>query len=188
MRKLVQYTLTSIDGSVEDPRRYFAQTDLDVASPPVFDAVLDQLESEMIARQDAVLLGRTTYDEWAGYWPTSTVQPFADFINGVRKHVVTSRPLGGEWSNSERVEGPLVEVVRELKARPGGDVGVHGSIRLARSLLAADLVDELHLAVGPVLDPEGPRLFAGLPELRRLELVSATPTPSGALWLVYRLP
>ncbi|MEA2549306.1 MAG: hypothetical protein QOE42_1904, partial [Chloroflexota bacterium] len=69
----------------------------------------------------------------------------------------------------------------------GGDVGVHGSITLAQSLLAAGLVDELQLAVGPVLDPKGRRLFEGLDDLRRLELVSATPTPGGTVWLTYHL-
>jgi dihydrofolate reductase len=74
-----------------------------------------------------------------------------------------------------------------VKARAGGDVGVHESITLARSLLAEGLVDELCLAVGRVLDPVGPRLFSGLPERRELELVDAESTPSGSLWLRYRL-
>jgi dihydrofolate reductase len=77
--------------------------------------------------------------------------------------------------------------VRDLKARPGGDIGIRGSITLARSLLAAGLVDELVLVVGPVLDPTGRRLFEGLDDLRRLELVRATPTPGGTVWLTYRV-
>ena len=186
MRKLVQYTLTSLDGAVEDPRRYFPDTDPSVASPPTFDAELVDLETAMIGSQDAVLLGRTTFDEWSGYWPTSNEQPFADFINGVRKYVVTSSALTRTWSNAEAVTGSIADIVRDLKARPGGDIGVHGSITLARSLLAAGLVDELNLAVGPVLDAEGPRLFQGLGDLRRLELVRATPTPGGAIWMTYR--
>jgi dihydrofolate reductase len=75
-----------------------------------------------------------------------------------------------------------------VKARAAGDVGVHASITLAKSLLAEGLVDELCLAVGRVLDPVGPRLFAELPARRELELVEATPTSSGSLWLRYRLP
>ena len=186
MRKIVQYTLTSLDGAVEDPRRYFPDSDPTVAGAPVFDPVLVDLEAAMIGSQDAVLLGRTTFDEWSGYWPTSSEQPFADFINGVRKYVVTSSALTKTWSNAEAVTGSIADIVRDLKARPGGDIGVHGSITLARSLLAAGLVDELNLAVGPVLDSEGPRLFQGLGHLRRLELVRATPTPGGAVWMTYR--
>jgi dihydrofolate reductase len=184
---VVLYTLMSLDGATEDPHRYFPETG-DNHGAPVFDEELVRLEGEMIARQGAVLLGRRTYDEWSGYWPTSDEQPFADFINGVRKYVVTSTPLTGAWPNSEAMRGPIEDTVRDLKGRPGGDIGIHGSITLARSLLAAGLVDELHLAVGPVLDPEGRRLFDGLADLRRLELVRAIPTPGGTVWLTYRVP
>jgi dihydrofolate reductase len=188
MRKLVLYTLTSVDGAVDDPQRYFANNDPTVASAPVFDAVMVDLESRLIGSQDTVLLGRHMFDEWSRYWPTSDEQPFADFINSVKKYVVTSTPLTNSWGNAEAVAAPIADIVRDLKARPGGDIGVHGSITLAQSLLAAGLVDELQLAVGPVLDPKGRRLFEGLDDLRRLELVSATPTPGGAVWLTYRVP
>jgi dihydrofolate reductase len=186
MRKMVLYTLMSLDGAVEDPRRYFPGTDPTVPTAPVFDPVLTELEARMIRSQDAVLLGRHMFDEWSGYWPTSDEQPFADFINGVKKYVVTSTPLTSSWGDAEAVKGPIADVVRELKERPGGDIGVHGSIELAQSLLTDGLVDELNLAVGPVLDPDGRRLFARLDEWRRLELLSATPTPTGSLWISYR--
>lgn len=186
MPDIVLYTLVSLDGATEDPRRYFPETG-DTNGAPVFDEELARLEAEMIARQGAVLLGRRTYDEWSRYWPTSDEQPFADFINAVPKYVVTSTPLGGDWNNSQAVSSPLAEVVADVKKRADGDVGVHASITLAKSLLAEGLVDELCLAVGRVLDPLGPRLFAGLPERRELELVEAAATPSGSLWLRYRL-
>ncbi|MEW1952275.1 dihydrofolate reductase family protein [Terrabacter sp. NPDC080008] len=187
MRKIVVYAITSLDGAVDDPTRAFPpDTDPDKPQPPTFDDGLIEQEARLIAAQDAVLLGRHMYDQWSRYWPTSDEQPFADFINGVKKYVVTSTPLTTEWGDSEAVSGPLADVVSRLKALPGGDIGVHGSIQLAQSLLAEGLVDELHLAVAPVLDPEGRRLFDGLPGLQRLALQSATPTPSGALWLVYR--
>jgi dihydrofolate reductase len=184
---LVLYTLVSLDGATEDPHRYFPETP-DRPGAPVFDEELVRLEGEMIARQGAVILGRRTYDEWSRYWPTSDEQPFADFINAVPKHVVTSTPLTGDWHNAQAVSGPLAGVVAEVKARVDGDVGVHASITLAQSLLAEGLVDELCLAVGRVLDPVGPRLFAGLPARRELELVEASSTSSGSVWLRYRLP
>jgi dihydrofolate reductase len=187
MRKIVQYTLMSLDGAVDDPRRYFPGSNPDVASPPAFDPVMLDLENGLIASQDAVLLGRTTFDEWSRYWPTSDEQPFADFINGVRKYVVTSTPLTRDWTGAEAIAGPIERTVRALKDGSGGDIGVHGSITLARSLLAAGLVDELQLAVGPVLDPLGRRLFEDLDGLRRLALVGATPTPGGTIWLTYRV-
>jgi dihydrofolate reductase len=188
MRKIVQYTLTSLDGAVDDPRRYFPGSSLTEDTAPTFDPVLIDMERLLIGNQDAVLLGRHMFDEWSRYWPTSDEQPFADFINGVKKYVVTSTPLTSEWTNAEAVAGPVTDMVRDLKALPGGDIGVHGSITLAQSLLAAGLVDELQLAVGPVLDPTGRRLFEGLDGLRRLELVSATPTPGGTVWVTYRIP
>jgi dihydrofolate reductase len=188
MRKLVQYTLMSLDGAVDDPRRYFPGSSLNVDTAPTFDPVMVDLEAELIGDQDAVLLGRKTFDEWSRYWPNSDEQPFADFINGVKKYVVTSTPLTNEWKNAEVVAGPLSDAVRDLKARAGGDIAVHGSITLAKSLLAAGLVDELQLVVGPVLDPMGRRLFEGVDDLRRLELVRATPTPGGSVWLTYRVP
>jgi dihydrofolate reductase len=184
---IVLYTLVSLDGATEDPHRYFPETG-DKHGAPVFDEELARLEGEMLARQGAVLLGRRTYDEWSRYWPTSDEQPFADFINAVPKYVVTSTPLAGEWANAQAVTRPLAEVVADLKARAAADVGVHASITLAKSLLAEGLVDELCLAVGRVLDPVGPRLFAGLPARSELELIEAESTSSGSVWLRYRLP
>lgn len=187
MRNVVLYTLTSLDGAVDDPRRYFPDTDANVPGAPVFDPVSIQMEAELIRDQDTVLLGRRMYDEWSGYWPTSDEQPFADFINAVKKYVVTSTPLTRQWGDAEAVTAPIAEFVGELKARPGGDIGVHGSIELAQSLLAAGLVDLVHLGVGPVLDPTGRRLFERIGDWTRLELLKATPTPSGAVWLSYRI-
>jgi dihydrofolate reductase len=188
MRRLVQYTLMSLDGAVDDPRRYFPNSTPTVAGPPAFDPVMVDLENRMIATQDAVLLGRTSYDEWSRYWPTSDEQPFADFINGVKKYVVTSRPLTHQWGDAEALTGPVVDRVRALKETPGGDIGIHASITLGRFLLAAGLVDELQLAVGPVLDPVGRRLFDSVPVLRRLELLRSVVTPVGTVWLTYRVP
>src|SRR6476659_1428117 len=136
MRKLVLYTLMTLDGAVDHPELYFAPEASDV---PVFDDDMDSFERRIIEAQDTVLMGRNTYDEWSRYWPSAPHEPFAGFINTVPKYVVTSRPLDADWPACEAVSGSLPDIVGELKARPGGDVGVHGSIELARSLLAAGL-------------------------------------------------
>lgn len=183
MRKIVLYTLMSLDGAVDHPSRYFAPSPDGV---PTFDDVMDQHERRIIERQDAVLLGRGMYDEWAEFWPTAPHEPFAPFINNVQKYVVTSSPLTLEWSNSQAVSGPIEDVVRDLKEQGGGDVGVHGSITLGRSLLEAGLVDELQLVVGPTIGCEGRRLFSSTERMRRLELLSCTASPSGSLLLTYR--
>jgi dihydrofolate reductase len=186
MPNVVLYTLVSLDGATEDPHRYFPETG-EGPGAPVFDDELARHEEKMIRKQRAVLLGRRTYDQWSRYWPTSDEQPFADFINAAPKYVVTSTPLVGEWNNAQAVSGPLADLVADVKAHSEGDVGVHASITLAKSLLAEGLVDELCLAVGRVLDPVGPRLFEGLPARRVMELVESASTPSGSLWLRYRL-
>lgn len=186
MSKVVLYALTSLDGAVDDPHRYFPESS-DEPSAPVFDKELEDCEAEMIAKQDAVLLGRRMYDQWKDYWPTSDEQPFADFINSVRKYVLTSSPLTGEWANTEAVSGRLEDVVADLRTRVTGDLGVHGSMTLAKSMLAAGLVDELCLAVGRVIDPVGQRLYDGMTDRRVMQLVESVSTPSGSLWLRYRL-
>jgi dihydrofolate reductase len=186
MSRIVLYTLMSLDGAVDDPHRYFPETGTN-SGAPVFDQELADLEADMINRQDAVLLGRRMYDQWSHYWPNSNEQPFADFINAARKYVVTSTPLSGDWAHAEAVTAPLAELVAHLKAGNTRDIGVHGSITLAQSLLCEGLVDELCLAVGRVIDPLGRRLFDGVTERREMHLLDAIPTPSGSLWLRYQL-
>jgi dihydrofolate reductase len=184
VRKVVLYTLMSLDGAVDDPGEYFSP--YRPGRAPEFDELMIDNEAKVIASQDTVLLGRRMYDEWSRYWPASDEQPFADFINGVRKYVVTSTPLANDWNNSEAVHAPIEALMTDLKSRDGGDIGVHGSIQLAQSLLAANLVDELQLVVGPAFGFTGRRLFPSTDAVRRLELISATPTPSGSILLAYR--
>src|SRR3984893_16777430 len=128
---------------------------------------MDANLAAVIATQDAVILGRRSYTEWAQFWPDSQIEPFATFINGVTKYVATSTPLDQDWANATVVDGGLVEVVRELKQQQrGGDVGVHASISVAQALLAAGVVDELRLVVAPRIAGRGRRLLHGLPTIR----------------------
>ena len=140
---------------------------------------MDAKIPELIATQDAVILGRRSYNEWAQFWPSSQIEPFATFINGVEKYVATSTPLDQEWANSTVVDGGLVEFVRDLKHQPGGDIGVHGSISVAQALLAADVVDELTLAIARRRSP------AATTTPRRLSTDSARIDPKRDLtdWL-----
>ncbi|WP_237496538.1 dihydrofolate reductase family protein [Modestobacter sp. L9-4] len=177
MRQVVLYQLLSLDGVAEEPGDWVFDVD-----PELVDHL-----GEVIGRQDDVLLGRTTYDYWAGYWPTSHVQPFADFVNGVRKHVATSTSLTRPWANSSVVAGPVIEHVAALKRRDGGDIGLHGSATLARHLLRAGLVDELRLVLAPALAGHGRRLFGEDERLHRFELVDVVRTSSGLVLLHHRL-
>lgn len=176
MRKVVAYTLVSVDGVAEDPEKFVLQ----------FDEVMEANLGEVIATQDTVLLGRRMYDEWSAYWPTSDDQPFADFINSVQKYVATSTPLLATWNNAEAVVGPIEEFVRQLQSREGGDIGIHGSISLTQSLLAAGLVDEVRLLVAPRVVGSGRRLFED-DVAYSLELVQCTGSPTGSLLVHYNV-
>jgi dihydrofolate reductase len=175
-RKVVLYQLLSLDGVAEEPGDWFAG-----GGPELVEHL-----RETIATQDDVLLGRGTYDYWVGHWPSSDFEPFASFINGVRKHVVTSSPLAGDWANSTAVSAPLPDAVRALREQPGGDIGIHGSISLAQALLRERLVDELRLVVAPVLAGRGRRLFAEDGALARLERTRVEGSANGAVFLRYR--
>ena len=176
MRKVVAYELLSLDGVAEKPDGFFA--DWDDAMEANLDAV--------IAAQDSVILGRRSYDEWAEFWPSSDIEPFATFINGVAKYVVTSTPLDPNWSNSAVVEGDLVAFVRDLRNQPGADIGVHASISVAQTLLTAGVVDELRLVIAPTIAGRGRRLLDGVPSTRLQSVRSAT-SPTGYLLVDYRV-
>jgi dihydrofolate reductase len=176
-RKVVAHELLSLDGVAEGLEDLFVGVD---------DDAMEENLRRGIAAEDTVLLGRRTFDEWAGFWPTSNIEPFASFINGVEKFVVTSSPLRHAWANSSVVKGPLPEFLRSLKGRAGGDIGVLGSLQLTQSLLQAGLVDELRLVIAPAIKGQGRKLFdQGTP--RRLTLTRSVTSPNGYLLLDFRL-
>jgi dihydrofolate reductase len=151
-----------------------------------WDDAMDANLAAVIATQDAVILGRRSYTEWAQFWPSSEIEPFATFINGVSKYVPTSTPLDRDWANTTVIDGGLVEFVRDLKQQDGGDVGVHASISVAQALLAADLVDELRLVIAPRIAGRGRRLLDGLPSIQ-LESIRGETSPTGYLLVDYRV-
>jgi dihydrofolate reductase len=175
VRKVVAFAFLSVDGVAESPDRFFTD----------WDDVVDESGNTLIATQDAVILGRRSYDEWAEYWPTSDIEPFATFINAVAKYIATSTPLDRTWTNTTVIDGDLIEFVRALKDRPGGDIGVHASISVTQALLAAGVVDELRLAIAPMIAGSGRRLLDGLPPTR-VQPISSVVSPAGYLLVEYR--
>ena len=176
MRKIVVYELLSLDGVAEAPDTFFADWD---------DAMGANLAA-VIATQDAVILGRRSYDEWAQFWPGSQIQPFAKFINGVTKYVATSTPLDRDWDGATVLGGGLVDFVRDLRQQRGGDVGVHASISVAQALLAAGVVDELRLVIAPRIVGRGRRLLDGVPPIE-LASIRGEISPTGYLLADYRV-
>ena len=178
MRNVVLMQFLSLDGVAEEPSDWFFDD-----GPELFALI-----ARVIEPQDDVLLGRGTYDYWVGYWPTSDVEPFATFINTTRKHVATSTDLTGRWKDSVPITTPVAGYVHELKQTSGGDIGIHGSTALARSLIAARLVDELRFVIPPTVAGHGKRLFSAdsRDELQQFELVDVERTAKGTLFTHYR--
>jgi dihydrofolate reductase len=176
VRKVVVYELLSLDGVAEAPEGFF----------PDWDDEMEANLVEVIDAQDAVILGRRSYQEWADFWPSSDIEPFATFINGVEKHIATSSPLDRSWPHATAIDGDLVSFVHDLKKQPGADIGVHASISVAQALLAAGVVDELRLVIAPTVTGSGRRLLDGLPAIR-LEHLRNTTSPTGYLLIDYRV-
>ena len=177
-RRVVVSEFLSLDGVMEDPAWTF----------PYWNDAIAAFKGAETNAAEALLLGRVTYEALAAVWPTSP-DPGAPAINALPKHVATTTLDAADvarigW-NARRLDGDdAAEAVRALKAAPGGDLLVWGSARLAQTLLAAGLVDELRLLVYPVVLGTGRRLFGD--ETATLDLVDARPMGSGVTALVYR--
>lgn len=180
MRKLTAGLFISLDGVVEDPQDWHF---------PYFDEEMGLAVDAQLGAADTVLLGRKTYDSFAGAWPDRELAGEEDAgmakkLGDARKIVVSHQDLQFTWRNSETLGGELIEAVTALKNEPGGEIGMSGSVSVVRSLLAAGLVDELHLLVHPIVLNRGMRLF-GAGETLPVRLLSAQTFRTGVLHLVY---
>lgn len=139
--RIVNSTFITLDGVTERlPEWHF----------PFHDASADALALEQLRRADAMLMGRRTYEVYADAWPDRAGE-YADRLNALPKHVASTTLRDPQWSGASVIAGDLVDAVRELRARPGGDVLMHGFGPVARTLVRHGLLDELHLWVHPVL-------------------------------------
>ena len=135
---------------------------------------------------DALLLGRVTYEEWAGFWPNQPSDGgMADFINGTPKFVASTTLGSVDWENSTVLTGDVADAVADLKGQAGKDIAINGSGTLVRSLLAAGLVDELQLLVHPIVVGRGKHLFEE-EEGIGLELAGSETFGTGVLNLTYK--
>lgn len=177
MRTLFVGLFVSLDGVAEAPNTFVF---------PYFDEGVGAEVDAGLRRTDTVLLGRVLYEQWAAYWQSKTAADdgYADFINPVRKVVVSTTLESVGWQNATLVRDEVDAAIARLKAEEGGDIAVNGSITLARSLLRAGLVDELRLLVFPVVVGSGRRLLDGLERIP-LRLLEAKPLPTGVLSLTY---
>ena len=152
MRKIVAGLFISLDGVFEAPDQWHF---------PYFNDEMGEAVGSQMAAADTMLLGRVTYQEFAGFWPHqgSDVE-LADQMNNTQKVVVsTTLDAVDEWQNSTLINGNVAEELTALKRQPGKDIGITGSGTLIRSLLHDDLLDELRLLVHPIVVGGGKRLF-----------------------------
>ncbi|HEV2030313.1 MAG TPA: dihydrofolate reductase family protein [Candidatus Dormibacteraeota bacterium] len=145
----------------------------------------DKFKLDETLEAEAQLLGRVTYEGFASAWP-SVKDEFGDKFNSMPKYVVSSTLEKAEWNNSTVLKGDVVKEVSKLKQRLDGDIVVHGSAQLVRTLLANDLVDELRLMVYPVVLGTGKRLFGDSSDMKRLRLTDSKTVGDGIIILTYQ--
>lgn len=190
MRKIIAITQLSVDGVMqgpggreEDPTNGFTYGGW---AMPFGDDTLVQVINETIAGDFDMLLGRRTYEIFAGYWPKQSGS-IAKAFNKATKYVATRTLDRLDWKDSQRIGDHVEEEVRRLKASDGPPLQIWGSSKLLQTLIGADLVDEYRLWIAPVVLGEGKRLFeSGVPP-RGLSLVATRSTPKGVLVNTYRL-
>jgi dihydrofolate reductase len=182
MRKITAGLFISLDGVVEAPDQWHF---------PYFNDEMGAAVDATLGAADTILFGRKTYESFAGAWPEREAAggedaPFSKALGDARKIVPSNQQLEFTWRNSEQLQGDLIEAVTALKTEPGdGTIGMSGSVSVVRQLLAAGLLDELHLLVHPIAVRKGMRLFdEGEPPIP-LKLISSEAFETGVLNLVY---
>ncbi|MBO0869290.1 MAG: dihydrofolate reductase [Micromonosporaceae bacterium] len=164
----------SLDGVVEAPNTWHF---------PYFNDEMGAAVGAMMAGNDALLLGRQTYDEFASFWPhADPADPYTAVMNGTRKYVVSTTLTDANWENSTVVSGDVAAEVARLKQDQ--QLGMSGSPTLVRWLLEQGLLDELHLLVHPIVLGKGKKLFADGEQVP-LKLLSSATFSTGVLHLVY---
>jgi len=189
MRKIIAITQVTLDGVMqapggpeEDRSNGFGHGGW---AMPFVDDAAGQVIDEIISNEFDMLLGRRTYEIFAGYWPNQGDHPIAKAFNKATKYVVTSSLDRFDWEKSQRIDGDVVEQVRQLKASDGPALHIWGSSELLQTLIAADLVDEYRIWIFPVVLGEGKRLFENGVPPRGLTLVETRGTPRGVLVNMY---
>jgi dihydrofolate reductase len=192
--RIVLTDFMSLDGVVQAPGGEDEDRDGGFAhggwSHPFFDVEsMGAAIGEASANTEALLFGRRTYDGMAAAWPERDGDPFADHMNSVQKYVVSSTYTQADltWNNSTLLPADdVVGALRELKARPGGDISVMGSATVARLCVEHDLVDEYLLMIEPIMLGGGKRIFPDDGAARTLELVKSTVASTGVIICTYR--
>jgi dihydrofolate reductase len=193
--KLTTTTQVSVDGVMQgnggrdDKRSGGENFERGGWARPLFDHEALTFVHQVYQRAEAFLFGRWTYDLFAGYWGVreDLDDPIVGALNTKPKYVASTTLTDPKWSDTTVLSGDLAAAIADLKARPGGELQVHGSGALTRWLLENDLVDEMNLLIVPVVVGLGTRLFPDAGRDIALDLVETRAFPSGITLQVYRL-
>lgn len=187
MRKLVVLTFVSLDGIMqapggkgEDPSGDF---NLEGWIVPYFDEMMGNVMTKQMGKPFDLLLGRKTFDIFAGYWPKQESNPFG---NDVKKYVVSTGTVNTNWETTILIKGDVVQEIQKLKQQDGPMLQVHGSSDLIQTLLANDLVDELWLKIFPITLGKGKRLFSEGTIPAAFSLIESLVSPSGVIVASYK--
>lgn len=180
MRRIVNVTHMSLDGLTNQ---------MDLWHFDYTDDELNRLTAEQLAASDAMLMGRLTYDSFAEAWPARAGDPVADSFNATKKYVLSTTLETAEWNNSTVIKGDVVDEVTKIKQQPGKDILMYGYGSVAHTLMQHGLLDELQIAINPVLagtGAVGDMLFRD-GNLVRLEPTATRTLSSGLVIISYRL-
>jgi dihydrofolate reductase len=179
MRKIIVSEFLSADGVMEAP---------DTWQFPFQTEEMGAITERQTSETDAFLLGRVTYEIFAGFWPSMTQNEFgvADKWNSATKYVVSKTLQKADWNNSTLIKFNVIEEIRKLKQQPGGTIGIIGSGILVHSLLEAGLIDEVQLLVHPIVLGKGIRLFANGYH-SPLKLADSKILSNGVVFLSYQI-
>jgi len=190
MRKIITTTFLTLDGVMQAP----GGSEEDKANGFQYggwqfnygDDQTDAAINDIFKRPFELLLGRVTYDIFAGYWPKHPeIATIATPFNATKKYVVSHSPIELPWNNSALITGDVVAEIKKLKEMDGPDLWVHGSGNLIQTLLENHLIDRMYLWIHPVTIGNGKRLFAEGTQPQDFKLVEAKFTPSGVILATY---
>ena len=178
MRSIVNSTFVSLDGVQNHMERWHFD---------YIDAEQQEIVSEQLAAADAILMGRDTYEAYAAVWPDRD-DAYSKRINATRKYVVSTTLTAPQWQNTTVLEGDLIDNVERLKSEGDGSILMHGFGPVAKALLAAGLLDELHLWIHPVFAGIGDATDLIMPVGVNVALdhVATRTLRSGVVLLYYR--
>lgn len=191
MRKIITTTFVTLDGVMqapggaeEDKTGGFKYGGWQRSFPP--DDTLTPILGGFFSIPFELLLGRTTYDIFAGYWPNAkTDLEVAAPFNKTRKYVVSHESFEPSWNNSVCITGDVVKQIKKLKTQDGPDLWVWGSGNLIQTLLKYDLIDRMHLWVHPITIGSGKRLFAEGTQAAKFKLVESKSSSTGIIFATY---